>query len=106
MRFLSITVIAATLAFSGCGEVSRDTSSTVDEALSEENPTLDLSRDMLDEPGSADLEDPDQVLPDLFEDQGEEGRVRVSGKVLTKEEAESLQSSVDGAEVRLELKTN
>ena len=66
---------------------------------------LNLSRELVDDETTVELADPDEVLPDLFEEDAEGKRVRLSGKVLTKEEAENLQSTVDGAEVKLERKT-
>lgn len=44
------------------------------------------------------------ALPDLFE-QDRDPNMRVSGKVLTDEEAQTLQETVDGVELKLELKT-
>ena len=78
--------------------------------------TLDLSKDVIDGalndvlPEGSEaleaLETPEDVLPDLFDAAKEDAKkVKVSGSVLTKEEAESLRDSIDGVEVQLEVKT-
>ena len=67
---------------------------------------LDLSReairDVLEEEGTV-MKDPDASLPNMFADQAEEKQTKLSGKVLTKEEAEDLRSAVDGVQVELEV---
>ncbi len=50
---------------------------------------------------SADVE---TVLPDLFDEQTEK-KAKLRGKVLTKEDAQDLQSSVDGVQIDLEIPT-
>ena len=55
--------------------------------------SLDMSSDPLGEleqslsDSSAEIADVDSVLPDMFEDTGDAPRTKLSGKVLTKEEA-------------------
>jgi hypothetical protein len=74
--------------------------------------SLDLSSDHIAEleqslsDSSAEITDADSLLPDMFEDTGDAPRTKLSGKVLTKEEAESMQDSLDGVELKIEVKTN
>lgn len=45
-------------------------------------------------------------LPDMFDSPEEERRVRMSSKLLTKEEAATLQERVDGVEFKVEVRTD
>ena len=69
---------------------------------------LNLSRDaitdVMDEEGPA-MHDPNATLPNMFADEAEDKKTKLSGKVLTKEEAEDLRSTVDGVQVELEVPT-
>ena len=104
---------------SACGQTESPaaTSSTVSGAEqqtagSTEAPPLDLSKESIQaaaESAEAEiaeqaLTEPEAALPDLFGEKKDKN-VKVSGNVLTKEEAESLQDSVDGVELKLEMKT-
>ena len=69
---------------------------------------LDLSREAMREVMNEDgpsMQDPEATLPDMFADGSEDKKAKLSGKVLTKEEAEDLRSTVDGVQVELEVPT-
>ena len=68
---------------------------------------LDLSRNHLPggDPGTVELADERELLPDLFTEDGEERRVSISGNVITDDTATTLRDRVDGAEVTVEVKT-
>lgn len=69
---------------------------------------LDLSREAMSEVMNEEglsIQDPEAKLPDMFADESEDKKAKLSGKVLTKEEAEDLRSTVDGVQVELEVPT-
>ncbi len=76
-----------------------------------DTPVLDLSsdaiRETLDEidDETPELQASQALLPEMFDDQTETPSTRVSGGVLTREDAESLQDSLDGVEIKLEMET-
>ena len=49
--------------------------------------------------------DAENLLPNMFEGDAHTDKVRMSGKLLTDEEATKLQNRVDGAEVKIEIST-
>lgn len=59
----------------------------------------------LDAGGQVVGDEPNQ-LPDMFDSPEEERRVRMSSKLLTKEEAATLQERVDGVEFKVEVRTD
>ena len=73
-----------------------------------EQQELNLSRDalseVLNEEGGP-VKDSEARLPDLFADEPEDKKTKFSGKVLTKEEAADLRSTVDGVQVEIEVPT-
>ena len=68
--------------------------------------TLDLSREhMSDDIDEVELAEDEALLPDLLGNENEEGKVKLSGGVITDKEAPTLMDRIDGAEVKLEVKT-
>jgi hypothetical protein len=47
--------------------------------------------------------DKDRILPELFDAEAEQEKMRLSGGVLTNKEAESLRDRIDGVELKIEL---
>ncbi len=76
-------------------------------------PPLDLSRDAIRQTADefadsaeATVGDAPDVLPDLFEGDGSDAdKVKVSGSVLTDEEATTLRDRVDGVELKVKVPT-
>ena len=54
----------------------------------------------------ADTAAPQATLPDLFDDTPAAKKTKFSGKILTREEAESLSQSVDGIQLEFEVKVD
>ncbi|MEM7100235.1 MAG: hypothetical protein AAF541_18350 [Pseudomonadota bacterium] len=103
MLFLCAVVI-------GCGGASNQTAEQPPETV--DSQPLDLSQESIrgfveevDGETNVELTEPGEILPELLSEDKAEKSMRVSGNVLTKEEAESLQDSVDGVELKLEVKT-
>ena len=100
--------ILVILAISQLGACQPDTAGTPPPEPPPQAATpLDLSRDYLEDrnPGTEELAEEAELLPDLFAEDSKEARVRVSGSVITDEQANTLQDRLDGAEVKIEVKT-
>lgn len=95
-----------------------DSAPTSQEAVTEAEPealtapppeapvTLDLSREHLPvDDELVEVGEAENLLPDLVGNQAESGKVKLSGSVITDKEALTLRDKVDGAEVKLEVKT-
>ncbi|MFT7654891.1 MAG: hypothetical protein ACI9UU_004013 [Candidatus Azotimanducaceae bacterium] len=122
MRLLLLSVVVVMTACSETPNEQRQSDQQLNEQLNEQplivpstspvQTSLDLSSDRVAgleqslSDSSAEITDADSLLPDMFEDTGDAPRTKLSGKVLTKEEAESMQDSLDGVEFTLEVKTN
>ncbi len=96
---------------SGCSPPQAPVDETHIDASVEEPvpPTLsvdDARRAIVDQDRdtSVDLQEEAALLPDMFGEK-EAKRVRMSGKMLTDEEAESLDEQLDGVELKLEMQT-
>ncbi len=116
-----LTTIAVLLLFSACGpetevhsEPIAETPDPIADVAIDANPQestpqrLDLSREgvgrVLEEMADADIElDSDRILPDMFDAEPEPEKMRVSGGVLTNEEAENLRDRIDGVELKIEF---
>jgi hypothetical protein len=70
---------------------------------------LDLSRENIEAIVAESIDEPlkkaTSAMPDLFSENEQDKKLSVSGRVLTSDEAVSLIDSVEGAEIKLELKT-
>ena len=77
------------------------------EQSSEPNQTLDLSRQILQPIADEDqaLGAAEPVLPNMFEDAEDAPRVKVKGSLITDDEALELRDRIDGAQVKVEVKT-
>ena len=92
-------VLLCLVFLAGCAEQQEENTST--------ERALDLSSEQITQEIAAEetqLAEPEAVLGDMFEKENSP-KTKVSGKVLTKEEAESLRNSVDGVQVELEVPT-
>ena len=107
-----LCILALCVGLSACGGSPQP--ENVDEDSKPQQQDLNLSKenlrgfvDEIDGETKIDVGQDTNVLPELLkEGNGEtERKMRVSGNVLAKEEAESLQDSVDGVELKLEMKT-
>ena len=99
---------ASALLFGGCSPSSAPGETAADASVStEETPSLNLSTDLIGDALTEEGEvgEAESVLPDMFDDR-EEAKTKISGKVLTNEEAQTLQDSVDGVQLELEVPTN
>lgn len=73
---------------------------------------LDLSRNALDSlkqataDGAEDSQDPNNLLPDLFEDKSTKSGARASGRVLMREDEKASMQSIEGVELKLEVPIN
>lgn len=103
LRVCALSLLSVTLA--ACQDSAP--AEAADETHVQENPTvLDLELDdrvLVDQVET--LAEPDPVLPDLFDGTAEQRKTKVSGKVLTDEEAQLLQDKVDGVELKIEVQT-
>lgn len=111
-----VLIVAALLTLAGC---SNDTQDQVQEQTpptpAEEvrppeavTPPLDLSRDVLSEIEAdidTEIDDPDALLPDMFEQPVEEKKTTLSGKVLINEESTHHRELVDGVQIEVEIPT-
>ena len=78
--------------------------SATQEAASQPVSISDVVADIEAEADAIELDD-GNLLPDLIDGGKTERKTAVSAKVLTDEEAEQLTDSLDGVEVKLEVKT-
>ena len=103
--------IAASFALAACSPQSGSGDAAASEAqpvntTEESAPSLNLSRDLIsDGEVEEELADAENVLPDMFAEEADQPKTRISGKVLTKEEAQTLTDSVDGVELKIEVPT-
>ena len=71
---------------------------------------LDLTRsssfDEMIDSAYINTDDQDDLLPDLFADQGREAKTRASGRLIMSEEEKALTESVEGVELKLEVPVN
>ncbi len=117
-------LLAVTLAAAGCNQGPAEngaadssapgvTESNAPDSAPQPPPPapLDLSDEhlqgLLDESGDAGdaLPERDRLLPDYFAEEKDPRKVKVTGGVLTDEEAASLRDAIDGAEVKVEVRT-
>lgn len=72
-------------------------------------PELDLSREHIEtivaETDDNQITEANYALPDLFSQGQRDKRLSVNGRLLTKDEADSMLDTLDGAEIKLEIKT-
>ncbi len=105
MRSAHVIVFSMFLALGAC-----DAARTGDEPAPAAEPTaplnLDLSRDHMPvDDEVVEVGEEDNLLPDLVGNEAESGTVKLSGSVITNKEAPTLREKIDGAEVKLEVKT-
>ncbi|MEM7079631.1 MAG: hypothetical protein AAF513_13495 [Pseudomonadota bacterium] len=103
-------LLTAMLIICGCTPSPQGDQAPVETAAEDSGETqveLNLSRELLQdtELDDADIAEDPALLDDMFEAERDEKRVKLSGSVLTDEEASELTERVEGAEVKVEIKT-
>ncbi len=98
------TILLGVLVLCACTPAA-DTNAV--DAIPENATPLDLSRNHLSDgdAGTVELADDPELLPDLFSGENDDSRVSVSGNLITDETATALRDRLDGAEVKIEVKT-
>ena len=98
------TLLLGVLALCAC---TPEVDNTATDAVPENATPLDLSRSHLPggDSGTVELADDQELLPDFFNGEGDDNRVNVSGSLITDEAGTTLRDRVDGAEVKIEVKT-
>ena len=86
-----------------CGQ-DRDAQSVAPEAAPDT--PLDLSREHIQDTTVVDVGEDSALLPELMNEDDDDSRVKLSGGVITNKDAPTLREKIEGAEVKLEVKTN
>ena len=104
MKFALMLFSSVLLLNAGCG--ADNVSPTPPDETSAPPAVLDLSRDHLpDEMDDGEIGEDAALLPDLLGNESDAGKVKLSGGVITDKEAATLMDKIEGAEVKLEVKT-
>ena len=107
-------LIVLAMLVAGCAPDSNQAESAPPVPQEPQPQQLDLSAETVNSAVQEVLEDaksqpsmvePEAALPDLFGERREDKKARLTGKVLTKEEAKDLRDSVDGLQVELKVPT-
>ncbi len=113
MHLKKVLILPMFLLLSACeseSEISPAIDTDVADSAANKTQSLNLSRDgvnrVLDEMGDEALElDAQRILPDMFDAETDREKMKISGSVLTDEEARTLLDRVDGVELKIELTT-